>query len=276
MIKDILNELIHMLPETAYDVAIAILPVVVVFTIYQIVLLRLPKSKLIPMYSGMVYAYIGLVFFFLGLEIGFSETGTYLGENMAALPYNWILVPLGLLIGFAVVLAEPAVASLARQVETVSGGVIRQATIYASLCIGVALSVVLAMARALWAINLWYIIIPGYAIALILAKFSPPIFTAIAFDSGGVASGPMTATFVLSFTVGVTSVANPAASIGDSFGVVALVAMTPLITIQILGLIFQRKARLSESAESMEAEDELSSLLDDDDGQDLKEDIVNV
>lgn len=268
MMRDIILELLHLFPEVWVEVTIAMLPVVIVFTIYQFALLKLPKSKLITMFTGMVYAYIGLLFFFLGLYIGFNETGTFLGEAMGMMSNNWILIPIGLLIGFAVVLAEPAVRSLVRQVETVSGGMIRQPTIYISLCIGVALSVMLAMIRALWGINLWYFIIPGYAIALILAKFTPPIFTAIAFDSGGVASGPMTATFILSFTVGITSVIGKTSNIGDSFGVVALVAMTPLITIQILGLIFQRKARLAENVlQNTDTEEELEMLMDNGDGQ---------
>lgn len=272
MIRDIARETLHLLPDVAWDVLIALLPVVAVFIVFQLTMLRLPKSRLISMGAGMAYTFVGLVLFFLGVEIGFSETGLFLGESIAALPYNKILIPIGLLIGFSVVLAEPAVQSLVHQVETVSGGMIHKSAIYVSLCISVALSVALAMIRSIWGVSLWFFIVPCYLAALILTVWTPRMFTAIAFDAGGVATGPMTSTFVLSFSVGVTSVLGTGGNIGESFGIVAMVAMTPLVTIQILGLIYQRKARLAENLlQETDTAEDLVSIYDAEVGMDEAE-----
>ena len=260
--SEIFRELLRMLPGQAMDVAVALIPLVAVFTIYQIAILKLPKSQLIRMYMGIVYAFFGLLLFFLGVNIGFNDTGRYLGEQLAQLSNLAILIPIGIIVGFAVVMAEPAVRSLINQIMDVTGGMIHPMAIYVSMCIGVGISVGLAMIRLIWGLSLWYFLIPGYAIALILVKFSPPLFTAIAFDSGGVATGPMTSTFILSFAVGIASILgqNP---VEDSFGVVALVAMTPLITLQILGLIYQYKSRQAEKLlQSLDNEDEDDLLLD--------------
>lgn len=275
MIMGLLQELLHAIPHVAADVAIALAPVVVVFIIFQLALLRLPKSYIAKMAVGMVYTYIGLVLFFLGIEIGFTDAGAYLGEHIAKMSNNWILIPIGLGIGFSVVLAEPAVSTLVHQVETVSGGTIHRAAIYVSLCISVALAVAMAMIRALWGISFWFFVIPGYLIALVLAQFTSPLFTAIAFDAGGVATGPMTSTFVLSFTVGVTASLEHADSVTDAFGVVALVAMMPLITIQIMGLIYARKARMAEAVllES-NTEQDLVQLLDEEEDNSIYDDIL--
>lgn len=264
MMNEILMELLHETPIIALEVAIALLPVIIIFIIFQVTLLKLPRSRLIKISLGMVSAFFGLLFFFLGVTIGFSDTGIYLGEHMGRLPYNWILIPVGLLIGLTVVLAEPAVHSLVKQVEAVSGGMVRRSSIYVSLSIGVGLSVALSLLRTIWGINLWFLLIPGYLSALILAKYSPRMFTAIAFDSGGVATGPMTSTFVLSFSIGVTSVIPGANPLTDAFGIVAMVAMTPLITIQILGILYQKKARDAERLQqAVDTEDELDILIDD-------------
>lgn len=262
--SNIINDFLALLPGVMGDVAIAFLPVVVVFFVYQITLLKLPKTKLWPMVLGMVYAYAGLVLFFAGLEIGFHETGEYLGHALGSIENPLWLIPIGLVIGFAVVLSEPAVTSLVRQVVKLTSGTIHKGAIYVSLCIGVAVSVGLAMIRAIWNISLWYFVVPGYLIALILTRFCPPIFTAIAFDSGGVASGPMTSTFVLTFTIAVTNALHSDVGVGDSFGVVALVAMTPLITIQILGIIYGWKSKQAESILSSE-EAETDYELDEED-----------
>ena len=167
--------------------------------------------------------------------------GNYLGQVIAALPFRWIIVPVGMLIGYFIVLAEPAVFVLTRQVEEITDGAISAKSMSLSLSIGVALSLGLAMIRVLTGISIFWFILPGYFIALTLSFFVPKIFTAIAFDSGGVASGPMTATFLLPFAMGACSAVG-GNIITDAFGVVAMVAMTPLITIQILGLVFRLKA----------------------------------
>ena len=168
--------------------------------------------------------------------------GNYLGQVLAALPYRWVLIPLGMLIGYFIVKAEPAVYVLNKQVEEVTDGSISAKAMGTSLSIGVALSVGLAMLRVLTGISILWMLVPGYGIAIGLSFFVPKIFTAIAFDSGGVASGPMTATFLLPLAQG-ACLAVGGNIVTDAFGVVAMVAMTPLITIQILGMTYQLKQR---------------------------------
>ena len=166
--------------------------------------------------------------------------GNYLGQTIAGLPYRYILIPIGMLIGYFIVKAEPAVFVLTKQVEEITSGAISAKAMGTSLSIGVSVSIGMAMLRVLTGIPIMWFIIPGYAIALLLTFFVPKIFTAIAFDSGGVASGPMTATFLLSFAMGACETVG-GNIITDAFGIVAMVAMTPLITIQILGMVFKLK-----------------------------------
>jgi hypothetical protein len=182
------------------------------------------------------------VVFLTGVNAGFMPAGNFLGRQIASLSYHWILVPLGMVIGYFIVSAEPAVHVLVEQVEELTGGSISKKAMMGSLAAGMAISVGLSMVRAMTGISLWFFLVPGYLMALVLSFFVPRIFTAIAFDSGGVASGPMTATFLLPFSMGVTS-AMGGNILRDAFGTVAMVAMTPLITIQVLGLVFSLKSR---------------------------------
>jgi hypothetical protein len=218
------------------------LPIVLFFGLLQLITRDLNKRTLIKILIGLVYTYIGLVLFLTGVNVGFMPAGNYLGQAMAKLPYVWIIVPIGAIIGYFIVLAEPAVFVLTKQVEEITSGAISAKSMKNSLSIGVAVSVGLAMLRVLTGISIIYMLIPGYLIALVLTFFVPKIFTAIAFDSGGVASGPMTATFLLPFAMGACE-ALGGNIITDAFGIVAMVAMTPLITIQIMGLIFKIKER---------------------------------
>ncbi len=184
--------------------------------------------------------------FLTGVNLGFLPVGKLLGEQIGALSYNWILIPIGMLIGFFVVAAEPAVHVLTKQVYEITSGAIPKKALSVSLMIGVAVSVGIAMMRILFRINIMWILIPGYAIALILMFFVPDIFTAIAFDSGGVASGAMATGFLLPLALGACSeVGADVAQFG--FGVVAMVAMTPLITIQLLGLVYKIKTKKAKS-----------------------------
>lgn len=191
---------------------------------------------------GVLYTYLGLSVFLTGVNVGFMPAGNYLGSQIASLDYNWILIPISMVIGFFIVAAEPAVHVLNKQVEEVSGGAISKSAMLISLSVGVAISLGLAMVRVMTGISIWYFLIPGYVLALILTFFVPNIFTGIAFDSGGVASGPMTATFLLPFAMGACGAVG-GNILTDAFGIVAMVAMTPLITIQILGLIYNIKVK---------------------------------
>ena len=224
----------------AKEVFIALLPIVLFFFVFQFVALKIKKTAIIKIIVGLVYTYFGLVLFLLGVNVGFMPTGLFIGKVIGAESYSWILIPIGILIGYFIILAEPAVHVLNKQVEEITGGTITRSYMNIGLSIGVALAVGISMVRLFTDISLLYFLIPGYLIALGLSFFVPSIFTSIAFDSGGVASGPMTATFLLPFAIGACG------SLGgniltDAFGLVAMVAMTPLITIQILGLIYKLK-----------------------------------
>ena len=227
-------------PTYIEEIAISVLPIVVFFGIFQLIARDITKRTLIKILIGLGYTYIGLVLFLTGVNVGFMPAGNFLGQTIAGLPYAWIIVPIGMIIGYFIVLAEPAVFVLTKQVEEITSGAISAKAMGLSLSIGVAASVGLAMIRVLTGISIMWFLIPGYAIALILTFFVPKIFTAIAFDSGGVASGPMTATFLLPFAMGACE-ALGGNIITDAFGIVAMVAMTPLITIQIMGLVFKIK-----------------------------------
>lgn len=227
-------------PHYIKEMAVSLLPIVVFFAIFQFVARDSSKRSIIRIIIGLIYTYIGLVLFLTGVNVGFMPAGNYLGQTIAKLPYAWIIVPIGMIIGYFIVLAEPAVFVLTRQVEEMTSGAISAKAMGLSLSIGVSASVGLAMIRVLTGISILWFLVPGYFIALILTFFVPKLFTAIAFDSGGVASGPMTATFLLPFAMGACT-AIGGNIITDAFGIVAIVAMTPLITIQIMGLIFQIK-----------------------------------
>lgn len=196
---------------------------------------------MIKIVVGMVYTYVGLVLFLTGVNVGFMPAGYYLGEQIAELPFHWILVLIGMVVGWFIVAAEPAVHVLNEQVEEITGGAISQKAMGTTLSVGMAAAVGLAMLRVVTGVSVLYFLVPGYLIALILSFFVPKVFTAIAFDSGGVASGPMTATFLLPFAMGACE-ALGGNILTDAFGIVAMVAMTPLVAIQILGLVYQRKS----------------------------------
>lgn len=224
------------LPAYLEEIAISLLPIVVFFGLFQVFSLHLSGRTLSKIVMGLAYTYLGLVLFLTGANVGFMPTGTYLGSVLAGKSYRYLLIPIGAVIGYFIVKAEPAVYVLNHQVEEITDGAISARAMGTSLSLGVAVSVALAMTRVLTGIPILYFLIPGYAIALGLSFVVPKIFTAIAFDSGGVASGPMTATFLLPLAQG-ACVAVGGDLAADAFGVVAMVAMTPLITIQILGLV---------------------------------------
>ena len=250
------------LPEYMKEMAVSLLPIIFFFSVFQFVFRQVPKRMLIRTAVGMVYTYVGLVLFLTGVNVGFMPAGNYMGQVLAGQPYKWLIVPAGMLIGFFIVRAEPAVFVLTRQVEDITSGAISAGAMGLSLSIGVAVSLGLAMVRVLTGISVFWFVIPGYAAALLLSFFVPKIFTAIAFDSGGVASGPMTATFLLPFAIGVcTNIGGNVVT--DAFGVVAMVAMTPLITIQTLGLVYELRSGYLERRDAKRAKAVFEQLPDD-------------
>ena len=205
-------------------------------------ILHLPGREVLRIAAGLLYTYVGLALFLTGVNVGFMPMGNYLGQALAGMERRWLLVPLGMLMGYFVVEAEPAVHVLSRQVYELTAGAIPPRALGLSLSVGVSVSVGLAMLRILTGVPILWLLAPGYAVALVLMPFVPPIFTSIAFDSGGVASGPMTATFMLQFMMG-TSIALGGDVLCDAFGVVALVAMMPLLSIQAVGFYYEHIAK---------------------------------
>ena len=236
--------------------AIALLPMTAFFFIFQAFSVKLSRRRLLRISIGVVYAYVGLVLFLTGVNVGFMPAGNQLGESVAAGSWQWILIPLGMVIGYVIVAAEPAVHVLKEQVSDITGGTISKGALQLSLSLGVAAAIGLALTRIIFSFSIWWIIIPGYAVAMILTFFVPEIFTAIAFDSGGVASGPMTATFLLPLAMGVCDAVGGNV-LTDAFGIVSLVAMSPLITIQILGLIYRIKIHRGRVREAARAASEI-------------------
>ena len=242
----------HALPDYAKEVLLALAPILAFFVVFQVFFLKLRRKALVKILVGMLYTLVGLTLFLTGVNVGFMPAGNYIGKQLAELPYNWVLVPLGMLIGYYIVKAEPAVLVLNKQVEEITGGAISQKVMMAGLSIGMSVSLGLSMVRVLTGVSLLWFLVPGYALALGLSFLVPKIFTAIAFDSGGVASGPMTATFLLPFAMGACEAVG-GNILTDAFGIVAMVAMTPLITIQIIGLVYQFKTRRAPAAAEVHA-----------------------
>ena len=254
------GEYLHVAGVKAKEVGIALGMIVLFFSLCQVLFLKLPKKRLIKIGVGVAFTYVGLVIFLTGVEVGFMPVGYKLGTQLAALDPA-ILVCLGLVMGVLVVLAEPAIHVLNAQVEDVTQGSISKKSLMIGLCIGVGASIALSVIRIIFGFSLVYYIIPGYFISLTLSLFVPPIYTAIAFDSGGVASGPMTSTFILPFIIGVcVTIRDANAVLESAFGMVALVAMTPLIAIQLLGF----KAMITEHIRERRA---MKRILDADDQQ---------
>lgn len=246
------------IPEYCFEVAVALVPIVLVFIGFQLLFRRYKRHQLGKIAIGFLFSYLGLSLFLCGVNVGFMPVGQLIGAGIAESIHPWLLVPIGMVIGYFIVAAEPAVHVLTKQVEEISNGMVTAKMMQNALSIGVCISVGIAMLRILAGISILWFLIPGYAVALILTFFVPNIFTGIAFDSGGVASGPMTATFLLPFAMGACEAVG-GNIMTDAFGIVAMVAMTPLITIQGMGLLTQMK----EKAKQRYIQVQLTQLEDD-------------
>jgi len=234
----ILLQFLTELPMELKNVALILLPIIVFFLIFQIFVLKLPKQKLANIMIGFLYCFIGISIFFVGVNVGFLPIGRLIGEGLAGLSYNWILVPLCLVIGFFIILAEPAILVLAKQIEKITEGKIKATTIRLCVCLGVAASVGFCALRLLLNISFYWFLVPCYAIAIILSFVVPKIFTGISFDCGGASAGSMGSTFVLPLMIGACRVLG-LDPMSMAFGATAYIALTPIITLQILGLIYK-------------------------------------
>ena len=238
--ENLVAHFLHLLPEVTHEVSMALGPLAVLFLLFRLFLIRLSRRQTLRMVMGLIYTFLGVILFFLGVKGGFMPAGDALGALLSSPENRFLLIPVALVLGAVGVCAEPAVWILTEQVQQVSGGAIRRGLMLVALSAGVSLAVGIAMYRVTTGISLWYFLIPGYGAAMLLMRLCPRMFTAIAFDSGGVASGPMASTFILAFMLGVSKGVggNPAV---DAFGCIAMIAMTPLIAIQLLGIVFSRK-----------------------------------
>ena len=256
---DIAGAFAHNFSHTAMEVARALGMIVAFFLACQVIFLKLPAKRLKRIAVGVVFTYVGLVIFLTGVNVGFMPIGYKLGNCLAQGDPNFLII-FGLATGVLVVLAEPAIHVLNGQVEEVTGGSISRRSMMLGLCIGVGSAIALSMIRIVCDFSLVYYLIPGYFISLALSLFVPPVYTAVAFDSGGVASGPMTSGFILPFAIGAcVGVQGADAVLRDAFGVVALVAMAPLITIQLLGfraLVSERIAEHRAMKRILDADDQ--------------------
>ena len=239
-VLDVLGTYFGEMPGQMLNVLKSLSLIIIFFIIFQFASLKLNGITFAKIGIGLVYSILGLSLFFVGVNVGFMPTGYHVGTELAQTS-SWVIIPVGMLVGLFIVFAEPAVHVLAKQVEDVTNGVISSKQMLFTLAISMALAVGLAMLRVVTEINLLWFIIPGYAIALVLMFVVSEIFTGIAFDSGGVASGPMTATFLLPFAAGAATAISGSMGVLQTFGVVALVAMTPLLAVQIVGLIYKIK-----------------------------------
>ncbi len=239
----VFSPFLYKAPTVVSEVAAALLPILVIFLLFQKIVFHLSRKAVRKILFGLGFSFAGLVVFLIGVNAGFMEAGTQIGYSMAQQGRWGFVVLLGFVLGLATILAEPAVHVLTAQIEEVTSGYVRRSIILATLSLGVGIAMALSMLRILIpSVRLWHFLLPGYVIALVLTQFVPKLFVGIAFDSGGVASGPMTATFVLAFAQGVAQAVPGADVLLDGFGVIAMVAMTPLIALQLLGLIYQRKS----------------------------------
>lgn len=236
---DVSVAMVGSIPGELLEVAKSVWPILAVLALFQLLTRRYSARQMVRLLIGFIYTYIGLVLFLTGVNVGFIPIGQSIGAQIANTPFKWFLVPLGGLIGYFIVAAEPAVHVLKKQVEEVSGGAIPAEAVMRYLSIGTAVSLALSMVRVLTGLSIYWFLIPGYAIALTLTFFVPKIFVGIAFDSGGVVSGPMTSTFLLPFAIG--ACVNPENIMTDAFGLVAMVAMTPLIALQLMGFVYKNK-----------------------------------
>ena len=253
----IFSSFLKTFPTYLFEVAVATLPILIFFFIFQITVFKLSKKEFTKILFGSIYTYIGLVLFLVGVNVGFLPIGYLLGSGMAHIENTWILIPIGMLIGYFIVIAEPAVAILINQIADLTDGAIPKKAIKVNLSISMALAVAISMIRIFKGISIMYFLIPGYLLAIGLSFFTPKIFTSIAFDSGGVATGPITTTFLIPFSIGLCT-ALGGNILTDAFGVVAIIALMPLISVQISGIIY--KIKLNKMKKSSKKLDEFEII----------------
>lgn len=239
-----MSELLFLFMDMRYvllEVLQALVPLLIIFIIFQVFFLKLPWEAVLNILKGIIMTFLGLVLFLQGVKVGFLPVGQEIGEILGSTGDRWMLIPIGLLLGFLATMAEPAVRVLSSEVERASSGYIKEKMILYTLSLGVALFVALGMAKIILGISFYYIIIPGYILALVMLFFSDSTFISIAFDSGGVATGPMTVTFIMAIAIGLAESMAGREPVKDGFGLIALVALAPILLMMILGMLYRTK-----------------------------------
>lgn len=240
--KEIAEVFVQNLPNYLGEVVIALLPIIIFFIIYQLAVIKMSKKELFKVFIGCFYEFIGLTLFLLGANVGFLQIGSLIGMKLAETGNDFLIIAVGALLGYFVVIAEPAVEVLNKQISDITDGAIPEKAMKKSLSIGVSIALIISMIRVLTGIQILYFLLPGYLIALILAFVGDDVFTAVAFDSGGVASGTMASAFLVPFAIGVSEGVGGNV-LSDAFGVIAMVAMAPIVAVQISGLIYKLKSK---------------------------------
>lgn len=240
----LIQPFLDIFPETLLEGVTSLLPLVVILIVLQFIAFKLNKKEFQKILAGFGYTFVGLVIFLIGVNAGFMEVGSEIGRTLATMENPAFLIVIGFIVGVVTILAEPAVYVLTHQIESITNGSVKRKSVSVALCLGVGVAIALSMLRIVVpGIQLWYFLLPGYIISLAMTFFVPKLFVGMAFDAGGVATGPMTATFILAFTLGAAEAVESATILIDGFGMIAAVAMTPIITLQILGFLFQMKQR---------------------------------
>lgn len=239
---DVWNEFAKAIPDYMYEVALSLLPILIIFILFRLFAFKVTRGEMYKIIIGSFYTYIGLVLFLTGANVGFMPAGSFIGEAMAEFENYWLVIPIGMLIGYYMVKAEPAVGVLVKQVSDITDGAIPERLMMFSQEIGLSIAIGLSMIRIITGISVLWILVPCYLIAFILSFFTPEIFTSIAFDSGGVASGTMTAVFLIPFSIGICNTLGGNV-ITDAFGIVAIAAAVPVVCIQLVGLLYKFKLK---------------------------------
>jgi hypothetical protein len=234
----------QLIPGIIKESFLSFLPLLIIFIVLQKAFFKLDKKSYTKILKGFVYSFVGLLLFLLGVNGGFMEVGSVIGYELANVGNVYYVIGIGFIVGVVTILAEPAVYVLTHQIEDVTSGYVKRSSVLIALSIGVGIAVSLSVIRILNPnLQLWHYLLPGYIIAIVMSYFAPKLFVGIAFDAGGVATGPMTATFILAFIQGIAEATEGASVLVDGFGMISMVALAPIITLQILGLIFKVKSK---------------------------------
>ena len=228
--------------ETLWEASQTLLPIAVFFMLFQLIYLKLPREFVINVGKGMILCLVGLSMFLLGVVYGFLPAGEKMGITLGELENRWVMIPLGFVLGFISTLAEPAVRVFSYEVDKTSSGNIHDKVVLYAIALGVAMAVALGMARVIYGFPIQFLLVPGYLLILLAMKFASTTFVSVAFDSGGVVTGPMITTFVVAITLGAAEIMQGRDPITDGFGLIALVAMVPILIVMVLGILFERKS----------------------------------